>query len=74
MKRKESIDKTRPNKDLANQLKARLFDKGKLSPIQASAMEPYLQSSDKSKTITIPYPLKIPLWLSAWARASPTTK
>lgn len=29
MKRKESTDKTKPNQDLANQLKARLFDKGK---------------------------------------------
>jgi hypothetical protein len=29
MKRKESLDKTKGNKDLANQLKARLFDKGK---------------------------------------------
>jgi len=29
MKRKDSIDKGRANKDLANQLKARLFDKGK---------------------------------------------
>ncbi len=29
MKRNDSNDKNKPNRDLANQLKARLFDKGK---------------------------------------------
>lgn len=71
MKRKESIDKSKPNKDLANQLKARLFDKGTFLLRQASATARYLPSSDRSKTITIRYQLKItPLW-SLWARINP---
>ncbi len=42
MKRKESTEKVKPNKELANQLKARLFDKGNNLFMQASAMEPSL--------------------------------
>jgi len=47
MKRKESTDKIKPNQDLANQLKARLFDKGKSFFIQVLAMVLYRQSSDR---------------------------
>jgi len=47
MIRKESTDKIKPNQDLANQLKARLFDKGKSFFIQVLAMVLYRQSSDR---------------------------
>lgn len=71
MKRKESLDKSKPNKDLANQLKARLFDKGTLLLSQASATAPCPPSSDRSKTITIRSQPKVtPLW-SPWARINP---
>ena len=63
MKRKESLEKTKPNKDLAHQLKARLFDKGRYTTIKVSAMVHSLQSRDRSKIITNQPPLKIMLLL-----------
>ena len=41
MKRKESVEKT-GNKNLANQLKARLYDKGFSTSTQVSATAPFL--------------------------------
>ncbi len=58
MKRKESVERSKPNNNLANQLKARLFDKGSLRFIQVSATAPSPQSNDKSKIITPPNPTK----------------
>lgn len=59
MKRKESLEKTKPNKDLAHQLKARLFDKGRNTIIKVLAMVHSLQSRDRSKIITNRPHLKI---------------
>lgn len=60
MKRQQSIDKSKPNLNLAQQLKARLYDKGTISTIQVSATGRYHQSKDKSKITTImPNPSKI---------------
>lgn len=47
MKRKESVERSKPNNNLANQLKARLFDKGPPRFIQVSATAPSPQSNDK---------------------------
>ncbi len=74
MKRKESSDKSKPNKDLANQLKARLFDKGISLLTQASATVLYLLSSDRSKTITIRFRLKVMPLSSPWAKTNLTTE
>jgi hypothetical protein len=52
MKRKQSTDKIKPNLDLANQLKARLFDKGISLITKVLATELYPRLSDKSKITT----------------------
>lgn len=72
MKRKESTDKTKPNQDLANQLKARLFDKGKRLVMKVLAMVLYRQSSDRSKIITKYKQIKIQLSLSQWEKQNRT--
>jgi hypothetical protein len=72
MKRKESTDKTKHNQDLANQLKARLFDKGKSFFIKVSAMVLYRQSSDRLKIITKYKLTKIQLSLLQWEKQNRT--
>jgi len=62
MKRKESIEKAKPSKDLANQLKARLFDKGNHQSMQDSVTALYHRLNDKSKIITKPQTIKTVLW------------
>ena len=74
MKRKESVDKMKPNKDLANQLKARLFDKGTLYIIQGLVTALFHLSRDKSRIIMKPSAIKTMPWSSPWVDPSPTIK